>query len=333
MLAAVISIHAPAWGATQGRHHAHYILLISIHAPAWGATGLRVNLRHVAEISIHAPAWGATIAGLNCDMIIIFQSTLPRGERHLAYISFASPSTFQSTLPRGERRQEGALHMVCTSHFNPRSRVGSDANGSLAIPDVMLISIHAPAWGATIYVNTEDVEAIFQSTLPRGERPATFPEDTANGKFQSTLPRGERLRVRTPLFSARTFQSTLPRGERLQQIAINRYCCVISIHAPAWGATCKTQKRATSVLNFNPRSRVGSDNYQPRQQQRQQDFNPRSRVGSDWLWREHQTRVYHFNPRSRVGSDYWGDRMTKVELNISIHAPAWGATERTCASS
>ena len=60
-LNAVISIHAPAWGATQTQ----FILSlihdgISIHAPAWGATLDRVVHAVVERISIHAPAWGAT---------------------------------------------------------------------------------------------------------------------------------------------------------------------------------------------------------------------------------------------------------------------------------
>ena len=35
---AMISIHAPAWGATSGTFIAVHDLKISIHAPAWGAT-------------------------------------------------------------------------------------------------------------------------------------------------------------------------------------------------------------------------------------------------------------------------------------------------------
>ena len=33
---------------------------ISIHAPAWGATENTANRRIILNISIHAPAWGAT---------------------------------------------------------------------------------------------------------------------------------------------------------------------------------------------------------------------------------------------------------------------------------
>ena len=56
-----VSIHAPAWGATQpvaetvrGQDG------VSIHAPAWGATADTDGGWDAARVSIHAPAWGAT---------------------------------------------------------------------------------------------------------------------------------------------------------------------------------------------------------------------------------------------------------------------------------
>ena len=36
---AIVSIHAPAWGATVGERGKEAVMpLVSIHAPAWGAT-------------------------------------------------------------------------------------------------------------------------------------------------------------------------------------------------------------------------------------------------------------------------------------------------------
>ena len=37
----------------------------------------------------------------------------------------------------------------------------------------------------------------------------------------------------------------------------------------------------TTIINFNPRSREGSDMLDLQGQQQKQDFNPRSREGSD----------------------------------------------------
>ena len=38
---------------------------ISIHAPAWGATNLDSDATAIRAISIHAPAWGATHSRLH----------------------------------------------------------------------------------------------------------------------------------------------------------------------------------------------------------------------------------------------------------------------------
>ena len=78
-----VSIHAPAWGATQasaftissGRFQSTHPrgvrllcqvvgfdrVLVSIHAPAWGATSSERRRPSLGRVSIHAPAWGATI--------------------------------------------------------------------------------------------------------------------------------------------------------------------------------------------------------------------------------------------------------------------------------
>ena len=56
------------------------------------------------------------------------------------------------------------------SNFNPRSREGSDRTLSEHRRS-RHISIHAPARGATVPNNGLTTILVFQSTLPRGERP------------------------------------------------------------------------------------------------------------------------------------------------------------------
>ena len=104
-----------------------------------------------AEVSIHAPAWGATRSAKRSSASTMFQSTLPRGERR--------------------DRQSALRRQQC---FNPRSRVGSDFGQILVRPCGQVfqstlprgerrfemplrlcrfgVSIHAPAWGATVQV-------------------------------------------------------------------------------------------------------------------------------------------------------------------------------------
>ncbi len=68
----LISIHAPAWGATKNAHKKFLYGVISIHAPAWGATRFLRDILPRLRISIHAPAWGATqLAHISLPRIFI----------------------------------------------------------------------------------------------------------------------------------------------------------------------------------------------------------------------------------------------------------------------
>ena len=86
--------------------------IISIHAPAWGATDRRLQTALEHEISIHAPAWGATSKTEYDNAIKAFQSTLPRGERRRHSLTTFKIFKFQSTLPRGERQSSSIISAV-----------------------------------------------------------------------------------------------------------------------------------------------------------------------------------------------------------------------------
>ena len=78
---------------------------------------------------------------------------------------------------------------------------------------------------------------LFQSTHPRGVRLGTYYYNTLVFVFQSTHPRGVRhgrLRHRPRQV---WFQSTHPRGVRLGMLHALGNLSVVSIHAPARGAT------------------------------------------------------------------------------------------------
>ena len=126
---------------------------------------------------------------------------------------FLGNNGFQSTLPRVER-QRLFLYLDIPGNFNPRSREWSDPL-KVAPLQVMPISIHAPASGATDIIGRDVRTVQFQSTLPRVERRFFLLQPSSAVPFQSTLPRVERhLRI-TPLLKLCGFQSTLPRVERL----------------------------------------------------------------------------------------------------------------------
>ena len=123
--------------------------------------------------------------------MLIFQSTLPRRERPLLLI----------LLKDGE-------------HFNPRSHEGSDQEPH-NIYFQPCISIHAPTKGATVPIAYHFLFIyVFQSTLPRRERPISAIFEMSFDSFQSTLPREERRLMMRYKSSGVVFQSTLPREER-----------------------------------------------------------------------------------------------------------------------
>ena len=269
----VVSIHALAWGATAGAGAGLQHPAVSIHAPAWGATnangsflwfrkcfnprtrvgcdsssanssggevwfqsthprGVRrnngVQHRPVHRVSIHAPAWGATPH--NTSSLLIFWSFNPRTR-----VGCDAPDP----LP------------VCDGQagFNPRTRVGCDENpcaGSRA----QKVSIHAPAWGATPPPPRRPrLISMFQSTHPRGVRRCPRP---------STLPNSSSFNPRTRVgcdwcLTWRSlcdcgFQSTHPRGVRRAELDAVEHLGLVSIHAPAWGATWDGYNRRRGIL-------------------------------------------------------------------------------------
>ena len=120
------------------------------------------------------------------------------------------------------RSREGSDNKCdrCNRHciyFNPRSREGSDQNQRES-KNSAVISIHAPAKGATTDPSGLRIVCKFQSTLPRRERRITSRLEPTEQKFQSTLPRRERLTSTQISSSSLIFQSTLPRRERLMDI-------------------------------------------------------------------------------------------------------------------
>ena len=77
--------------------------------------------------------------------------------------------------------------------------------------------------------------------------------------FQSTLPRKERHPLAVLKIVGLLFQSTLPRKERRVVLCVRDKSCLISIHAPAKGATSIINIPRPIRCHFNPRSRERSD--------------------------------------------------------------------------
>ena len=96
--------------------------IISIHAPAKGATYSAEEAIKVIEISIHAPAKGATIYTGGLAKVTLFQSTLPRRERPDLHTSKAQVVTISIHAPAKGATVRERSDGKGNSYFNPRSR-------------------------------------------------------------------------------------------------------------------------------------------------------------------------------------------------------------------
>ena len=122
------------------------------------------------------------------------------------------------------------------------------------------------------------------------------------------------------------FQSTLPRGERHGNADDFQRLISISIHAPARGATVSVGALSTSPRNFNPRSREGSDSVLRPRSGKSDYFNPRSREGSDVCTMVAEASSARFQSTLPRGERRGAYRLKFFGFEISIHAPARGAT-------
>ncbi len=146
-------------------------------------------------------------------------------------------------------------------------------------------------------------------------------------KFQSTHPRGVRrgtegrifrvieVSIHAPAWGATSvsisatstatrFQSTHPRGVRPGLTGHDAGQQRVSIHAPAWGATRSWRGTDTAGGGFNPRTRVGCDTAYP---------------WPSMPWPMFQSTHPRGVRRNALG-------MSRRKVEVSIHAPAWGAT-------
>ena len=256
-----------------------------------------------------------------------FQSTLPRGERLPSIHHLSHYAKFQSTLPRGERHRRHVMTRRATNVSIHAPAWGATGVGVDRVPQVC-VSIHAPAWGATIGDRSRltmmvkvsihapawgatrrcEASAIATSFNPRSRvgsdrrAPDHWPTCV---RFNPRSRVGSDLRATRPQTVSR-FQSTLPRGER---------------RATASSA-------ADRGSSFNPRSRVGSDRDAEPRSIAVDEFQSTLPRGERLVESRRWPSRWSFNPRSRVGSDCVAAG-SRSGHDVSIHAPAWGAT-RSC---
>ena len=166
-----------------------------------------------------------------------FQSTLPRRERQGCNFLIRVSAIFQSTLPRRERLWISYGWLKSKSNFNPRSREGSDQQAFADKLGVKRFQSTLPRRERPKRSWSTNLTLIFQSTLPRRERPHICSLANYAGYFNPRSREGsDSIPAKIRLQSTK-FQSTLPRRERHADHLQSTYEDLISIHAPAKGAT------------------------------------------------------------------------------------------------
>ena len=217
--------------------------------------------------------------------------------------------------------------MVCIKFLSTRPH-GARRGGYRRHRGSSRVSIHAPAWGAT--GRYAGVRLRLSSFYPR----ARMGRDA--GTRNTTRPLS-------------LFLSTRPHGARLLPVVGHLSAALVSIHAPAWGATIQIGATSPALTRFYPRARMGRDTRDPSGRTGRRSFYPRARMGRDVCpaleldgnvlflsTRPHGARPSIarrassistcFYPRARMGRDpSVGDKFW-VLCGVSIHAPAWGAT-------
>ena len=223
---------------------------------------------------------------------------------------------------------------------------GGDAAQTLRLADIQHVSIHAPARGATLALLAVVSVAAFQSTPPRGGRPVHC-ATRLSADVSIHAPREGATHAGTlTRQAARLFQSTPPRGGRRASNVMPDARSACFNPRPRAGGDAGL-RGASGLRSFNPRPRAGGDvpHWQRHARQMFQStpprggrpvtrwricdrigFNPRPRAGGDVHGRMSQPCNRCFNPRPRAG----GDRNTycgkQPVAEVSIHAPARGAT-------
>ena len=170
----------------------------------------------------HSPVLNATLAGRAPSSHVLAKETL----------------TFQSAYPRGTQYPTQFRDTTWNGCFNPRARVGRDAEYLINAGTNGSFNPRARVGRDASHCRPPSRKPWFQSTRPRGARPV--PCALSRSAWRSFNPRArvgrDEYRSLFPHVEL-TFQSTRPRGARRFTLFNLTLQDEVSIHAPAWGAT------------------------------------------------------------------------------------------------
>ena len=144
------------------------------------------------------------------------------------------------------------------------------------------VSIHAPARGATENPRATKVYGLVSIHAPaRGATRLSVRIPSLIASFNSRTREGCDRKYSKQSLSSVMFQVTHPRGVRhVDRVGVD-LLDVVSIHAPARGATRRARISDLYISRFNSRTREGCDGDPRRLSDERPRFNSRTREGCD----------------------------------------------------
>ena len=141
-------------------------------------------------VSIHAPARGATLGIRQRVQLVGFNSRAREGRDLNGEFFNGCFQCFNSRAREGRDDRRKDWDGLFES-FNSRAREGRDEEDD-AERSYLIVSIHAPARGATFETTSALIGNVFQFTRPRGARRGRQRPALCGEGFQFTRPRGAR---------------------------------------------------------------------------------------------------------------------------------------------
>jgi len=168
---------------------------------------------------------------------------------------------------------------------------------------------------------------MFQSTPPHGGRLVVANLDSCRERFNPRPRMGGDI-PSLPDCPAKSGFNPRPRMGGDLNHGLKGYADkAVSIHAPAWGATCFRRQRHCNHSCFNPRPRMGGDRVPPALRAGTHGrFNPRPRMGGDVSVSCSSIGDTTFQSTPPHGGRPPYVSLFQAWIRVSIHAPAWGAT-------
>ena len=152
---------------------------------------------------------------------------------------------------------------MAPADFNPRSREGSDKTISYNSTNITNFNPRSREGSDGKGISFTRRRFEFQSTLPRRERLGWTRESTNRVTISIHAPAKGATHAGLQEEGFQDISIHAPAKGATKQVPITVPILRISLHAPAKGATARGFHSHGGDLNFNPRSREGSDSAGP----------------------------------------------------------------------